>query len=557
MRIIAFFFTLLSVFFKDLHSSHYPLESMTLEEKVGQLLMVHFYGEEVNEEIKTLIETVHIGGVIYYAWANGLSSPKQVLNLSLGLQELACKTSPGIPLFIAVDQEGGLVARLTQGFTVFPGNKALGMTFDPTLAERSAFIIGQELRSVGVNFNLSPVVDINSNSRNPIIGIRSFGDSKEVVVSFAKSTLSGYKKAGIITSLKHFPGHGDVLIDSHHDLPVVRKSKGELEEIEFFPFRELAGQADTIMTAHVMLPAIDPVHCTTLSKKVVGLLREEMNFQGLIVSDSLTMDGLLKNSSSIDEAAVSALNAGCDLILFGGKQLVSSGLDFGLRVEDMQRIHQRLIQAVRSGEISMERLDEAVLRILKLKEQHQLIPTDQTQEQLMDVLKLKESQQLSQEIAEKAIQIRSKHSPHPSQARLGLQELATSFPNARIAIFAPRIIQTAIEKVFAAPLGLEQEYFFFQTLSPLQEEIYSAQSLAKAKDVLLFFSCNAWRNPSQAALIHSLLEMDRPCILVVLGDPLDGTLFQGASFTLTTFSPSTPSIRAAVQKLRHGLTLER
>jgi beta-N-acetylhexosaminidase len=371
----------LSLLFSLSCFASHSLEQMTLEEKVGQLLLVHFNGEEANEEAKTLIQEVQVGGIIYYNWANGLHSPQQVSCLSRGLQELAKQKRYPIPLLIAVDQEGGRVTRLREGFTVSPDNGALGKSADPSLAEHSAFVRGQELRAVGINLNLAPVVDVNSNPNNPIIGSRSFGDSAEVVIAFARRALEGYRRAGVLTCLKHFPGHGDVEVDSHADLPVVNKSKEQLDIVELLPFAALAGQADTIMTAHIIVPALDSLNCATLSKNILKILREETGFQGVIVSDSLVMEGLLKNCASVEDAAVKALEAGCDLLILGGKQLVGAHQNLELTVADVQRIHHTIVEAVKSGRIAKDRVDQAVQRILTLKNRYPLfrITSDSTQ----------------------------------------------------------------------------------------------------------------------------------------------------------------------------------
>ena len=231
------------------------LKAMTLEEKVGQLLLVHFNGEKVNNDAKILVQDTKVGGIIYYNWSNGLHSPKQIQTLSTDLQKLTEKNQNPIPLLIAADQEGGVVSRLHNGFTKFPGNKALGETCDPNLAESIALAMGEELQAVGINMNLAPVVDVNSNPRNPVIGVRSFGDEAETVFAFGKKALSGYRQAQIIATLKHFPGYGDVAVDPHGDLPIVRKSKKELERVELLPFAKLASSADAIMTAHILVPA--------------------------------------------------------------------------------------------------------------------------------------------------------------------------------------------------------------------------------------------------------------------------------------------------------------
>lgn len=354
-----------SFFLTSLHS--YSLKDLTLEEKVGQLLIVHFHGEDANDEAKTLIQDMHVGGFIYYNWANGLHSPEKVNNLSSNLQRLATKNRVPVPLIIAVDQEGGRVNRLTEGFTVFPSNKALAMTGNPELVEQSAFTIGQELFAVGINLDFAPVVDINNNPRNPVIGDRSFGDHADIVILYGKNALHGFHRAGIFTSLKHYPGHGDVEVDSHEDLPVVNKSLAQLKKTELLPFAKLADQTDTIMTAHIMVPAFDSQNCTTLSKPTLDYLRNEIGFKGVVISDSLIMEGLLKNCPSVDEAAIRAFNAGCDILLLGGKQMLDAHNSKELTIADVQRIHGSLVDAVRHGLISEDSLNLSVQRILDLK----------------------------------------------------------------------------------------------------------------------------------------------------------------------------------------------
>lgn len=343
---------------------------LSLEEKVGQLLMVHFHGNEVNENAKILVQGVKVGGIIYYNWANGLDSPEQVRTLSQDLQLLNQANSHAAPLLIAVDQEGGTVARLTNGFTKFPSQRALAETQNPELAERMGETVSRELQAVGVNMNLAPVVDVNSNPCNPVIGARSFGEDPEVVSLFGEKILKGFAKNGMIGTLKHFPGHGDTKIDSHLDLPTVSKSQDELEKTELVPFRRLAPLVDAIMTAHILVPALDPNHCSTLSEKTLKYLRDQIGFQGVIVTDSLVMGGVLKTCGTVDEAAIQALQAGCDLLILGGKLLVGEKALLGLTAADIEHVHQSIIQAVKQKRISIERIDEAAKRVLDLKRKH-------------------------------------------------------------------------------------------------------------------------------------------------------------------------------------------
>lgn len=337
---------------------------MTLEEKIGQILMVHFHGEVANEDARRLCQDLHVGGFIYFNWANGLNSPEQVARLSAELQKLA-----RTPLLIATDQEGGRVVRLRNGFPVFPSSQAIAQTGDPELAEFAAYVTGLSLRSVGINMNLAPVVDVNSNPDNPVINTRSFGMTPEVVISFSDAALQGYHKAGIATCLKHFPGHGDVNVDSHCALPRVDKSLEQLEQMELRPFRLLSPYADAIMTAHIQVPSLDREDtCATVSKSTLDYLRNDIEFNGLIISDALVMKGVLSVCSSVEEAAIRAIGAGCDMLILGGRQLTGQGARQELTVDDIARIHHALFQAVKSNRIPEERIDRALERILELKD---------------------------------------------------------------------------------------------------------------------------------------------------------------------------------------------
>lgn len=341
-------------FFYDCFASE-----QSLEEKVGQLLMVHFHGEEVNRDARALIQEIGVGGIIYYDWCNNLDTLKEIQALSSSLQTLA-----KYPLLIAADQEGGKVLRFRKAFTNFPSN---GEMDSPEIVQKMACELGLEMKMAGINMNLAPVVDVNSNPKNPVIGIRAYSNDTEKVVAFGRAALTGYKQAGILTTLKHYPGHGDTSVDTHKDLATLNKSKEALERVELAPFRELAQEADAMMTAHILVPAFDPDNCATLSKNTLAYLREGIGFQGVIVSDSLVMEGVLKKCTSVDEAAIQALNAGCDLLLLGGKLLSGENTGLELTVSDVKRVHGSIVEAVKQGRISESRVNESVTRILTLK----------------------------------------------------------------------------------------------------------------------------------------------------------------------------------------------
>jgi beta-N-acetylhexosaminidase len=346
-------------------------EDLSLEEKIGQILLVHFNGEVATEEARELIQDLHVGGVIYYNWANRLDSPSQVKELSNGLQEYVKQTKHQIPLFIAVDQEGGRVCRLRNGFSFIPSSQVIATTYNDDEAYRLGKLIAKELIQVGINMNLAPVVDVNSNPKNIVIGDRAYSNDPLCVEHFANIFVKAFQEEGLIGTLKHYPGYGEVVVDPHEDLPMNCKSLDELEQVELFPYKKLATSCDVIMTAHILVPAFDPKKCATLSKQAISYLRHSIGFDGVVMADSLIMEGVVNQCGSVDQVVIEALNAGCDILMLGGKLLNGEKKGFELNLEDIKRIQRRLIDAIESGEVSIERLDAAVEKVLRLKNRYE------------------------------------------------------------------------------------------------------------------------------------------------------------------------------------------
>ncbi|MBI5273763.1 MAG: glycoside hydrolase family 3 protein, partial [Chlamydiales bacterium] len=332
----------------------------------------------------------------------------------------------------------------------------------------------------------------------------------------------------------HFPGHGDVGVDPHECLPVVNKSKEDLSQVELVPFAALAYKADTIMTAHIIIPALDTHYCATLSEKILGLLRNEMGFKGVIISDSLAMEGVLKNGGSIDEIAVLAFNAGCDILMLGGKQLIGANKGFELTISDVQRVHQHLVNAVKTGSIKEDRLNESVKRILDLKNQYHLFNRESPAFH-EEVIRSPDHLNLAQKIATKALRT-SKH---------------CSISAGAMTIVAPQMLKEAIDQI-----SLQGPVLFFNEPNPTKEEVDFILASVKDHDSAVFFSYNAWKFPYQSLLLQSLLEAKKQVILVVTGDPLDSSLFSKANMVITTFSPSVASIRAASTVIIEAITSE-
>ncbi len=531
--------TLVFCSYQTCHATSSYLSTMSVEEKVGQLLMVHFHGEDVNEEAESLVQQAHVGGIIYFNWSNGLHNPKQVQKLSRNLQNLAQKTDHKIPLIIAVDQEGGVVSRLKKGFTVFPGNGALAKTGIPALAEKCAFATAEELKTVGVNMILGPVVDVNVNPFNPVIGVRSFSNSPEKVVVYAKEALKGFRKGRIISVLKHFPGHGDVTLDSHVDLPIVDKSLEKLHETELFPFKALCSEADAMMTAHLLVPALDPFNCATLSKRITkGLLRDEFGFDGVIMSDSLVMKGFLTNCPNIGEAAIRAFEAGCDMLILGGKQLLSED-GFELTCEDTLVIYHHLLEAVYSGRVPEERLNSSVSRILKLKDKYGLINEVDNEKDITVYVNTPSHKKLAREIACRALRNQEENPQKP-----------TNFGEMRVAVFAPELIQYDLNLTTLATIGNETKTMFFEELNPTNDEQMKADNLINWAEAIIVCSYNAWKNNQQALFIQKLTNTNKPVTIIALRDPQDSEYVQNdANFIISTSSPDAYSIQSAVDIL--------
>ncbi|CAN7558322.1 beta-N-acetylhexosaminidase [Paenibacillus sp. LjRoot56] len=333
------------------NSNYKPL---TLRQKVGQLFACGFDALEPNPHIKQLIEEYGIGGVIYFR--RNVKDAHQLAQLSADLQAISLK-SGGQPLFISVDQEGGMVSRVEKGATLLPGNMALGAAFAPSGVYASAKVMGKELRQMGVNMNLAPCLDINNNPLNPVIGVRSYGETAAIVSDMGTHAVKGLQDMGVIATVKHFPGHGDTTADSHHDLPVVPHSMERLMELELAPFiKAIEGGVDAIMSAHVVFEALeDSTVPSTLSYKILTeLLRGQLGFKGLIVTDCLEMKAI-SEGVGVAEGAVRALEAGADILL------VSHELE--RQIAAMEAV----IAAVESGRVSEARIDESVLRIMTYK----------------------------------------------------------------------------------------------------------------------------------------------------------------------------------------------
>ena len=327
----------------------------TLHADVGQLLMVGFEGHEPSAELRQLIRDAGVGGVILFA--RNVAEPAQVSELVRELQGLARDAGHARPLLLGVDQEGGRVARLKGEWATWPPLRAVGRIASEETAARLGAALAEQVGSCGLHLDFAPVVDVDTNPKNPVIGDRSFGDDPDLVGRLAAAFIRGMQEGGVAACAKHFPGHGDTEIDSHLALPCVDHARARLDDVELRPFRAaVAAEVATIMTAHVLVRELDDRLPATLSPHVVGaLLRQELGYDGVIVSDDLEMKAVAE-SWRPRVAAPLALAAGCDLLLV-------------CKSPDSQaEAHEALVKAVEEGSIRRQLLDDACARVRRLKE---------------------------------------------------------------------------------------------------------------------------------------------------------------------------------------------
>ena len=348
------------------------LAEMPLDVKIGQMILAGVEVETAGDDARHIINDLHIGNIILMG--RNFDSPEQVLQLTRGLQDLAMSAN-GVPLLIGTDQEGGLVQRANYyaGFMPMPPAELVGAAQDPALAEQYGRMVGEELHAVGVNIDFAPVLDVNDNPTNPVIGAlgRSFGATPALVEESALPFMAGLHAAGVIATGKHFPGHGSTTSDSHNALPFVDKDRAALDAVDIAPFRAaIETGIDAIMPAHVVYPALDPSGLpATLSEPILtGLLREELGFMVAIVTDDLGMEGVMQIAPP-EESGVRAVLAGADLLTC--VRMTTAG---ACQPEMIGQLHEGLMKAATDGRLSMERIDESVRRILALKTRYGVGP---------------------------------------------------------------------------------------------------------------------------------------------------------------------------------------
>ncbi len=511
------------------------LTKMSIAEKVAQLFMVGFDGKMVPASMEALLKQ-GVGGAILFA--RNIDTPEQTAQLTNRLQELSQQSPNKVPLLISVDQEHGIVSRFSQGFTLYPGQMALGATRSDVAARVMGEVTGRELRDLGINMNLAPVLDINNNPANPVIGVRSFGEDPTLVAKLGTALIAGLQGGQVAAVGKHFPGHGDTSVDSHKALPVVAHPRERLNSVELVPFKAaIAANVDAIMTAHVFFPAIEsnPDLPATLSSSVLnGLLRQELGFKGVIITDDMEMKAI-SDRYSPGEAAVKAILAGTDIVLIASQPT------------HHQAALQAVQQAVADGQISKERLDQSVRRILELKQRYGLLTP-----QKVDLAKTKDTVGTAQNREQAQIVANASITLIRDQSKLLASKLDLSGKvvviDNKAGVTNPTAIYSALKQ--RAPQAIS----ILWDVNPSESQITQALSAAKDADLVIVASHNAHLNAGQAAAIRSVLALNRQTIVAALRNPYDASALPEAKTVIATYSYQEVSMEALAKFLSFEIT---
>jgi len=496
----------------------------TLEEKVGQLMMVGFHGTTLPPHIKTWLETGRIGGV--YLFARNIESPAQVKKLISD-----CHTTAKYPILVGIDQEGGIVARLREGFTESPGAMALAASGDTQLAEDIAYMMGQELLAMGINWNFAPVADITHNIDNASVGTRSVGTDKHQVSDFVQAQIRGFQRAGVIATVKHFPGLGKTSVDTHDDLARISGSVDYLYEQDLIPFRgAIESGVDCVMTTHVMFEELDSDHPATLSPVVINkLLRTDIGYDGAVCTDCMEMNAITKGYGA-KESAILTLLAGVDMVMFSHTK------------SRQQEAYQGVLDAVKSGRISEDRIAQSVARIQKLKDNYSVDDTPP-----LNIVASEAHQRLAQKAA---------------NAGTVLVKSGDNFPlskdsNDILCIeFSTQIVSDAVEAGshigFTSHVRQHNSDIDCHIVDPTKitdKVTRNTLKLVQRADTVIIATRNAHMLSKQAELAQAIIKNNNKVILVCLRNPYDAGILDNAPTIICTNGDSNPSLKSAVDAI--------
>ncbi|MGW2646646.1 glycoside hydrolase family 3 protein [Streptomyces sp. NPDC001393] len=525
------------------------ISRMTLQEKVGQLFVMRVYGHsatapdqaDIDANLKEigvrtaaeLIAKYRVGGIIYFTWTHNTRDPHQIAGLSDGIQQASLDQPRGLPVLIATDQEHGAVCRVGKPATLFPGAMALGAAGSRADAHTLGRISGAELRAMGINQDYSPDADVNVNPANPVIGVRSFGADPDAVAALVAAEVKGYQASRVAATAKHFPGHGDTATDSHTGFPVITHSREVWEKLDAVPFRAaIAAGIDCIMTAHIQFPALDDSgDPATLSPPILtGILRGELGYDGVVITDSLGMEGV-RTKYGDDRVPVLALKAGVDQLL---------------NPPSLDVAWNAVLRAVQDGELTEARLDESILRILRMKAR----------------LGLFDDRRAGRTSIERTVGTQA----HLAAADRIAERTTTLLVNEDATLpfspsAVPRLLVVGADP--ASPTGTDgpptavlaaalTELGFTATAlstgtAPSAAAIARAVTAAQDADAVVVATYNVTAGDAQRTLVEQLAATGRPVAALAVRNPYDVAQFPSLKACLTSYGWTDVEVRAAAR----------
>ena len=487
---------------------------LSLEQKLSQMFIVGYYDLEIDRQLLDWVNNF-LGGIIFFK--DNISSPKQLSKLISNLQILS-----SLGMFISVDQEGGLVERIPD-LTQIPTPMALASTLNQDDISRANDLMASELKIFGVNLNYTPVVDVNTNPDNPIIGIRSFGDDPSIVSANALKVIESMRRYNIIPVAKHFPGHGSVDIDSHKMLPSINITYNDLCKDHLFPFQELIyDDIEMIMIAHLAIKQItdDETIPATLSEGVVrDLLINKMSYEGVIISDDMNMRAIT-NAFTRRNAAILALKAGIDLLLYRNYR-------------DARVAYNYLLSEVKSGNISEERIDYSVKKILALKMKYSIFKSNYCfdEDKIETDVKNNQSIDLSDDLFNRSITIYKSSEYDDSSTKL------------IISVDREKLIHYKSEDELSLGSLITDADELKISINPTNEEMKNVLSSIDKYDELIIIAYNAKFNRNQMSLIKELIKI-KPAYILAAGSPYDVISFSDAKLLALSYGYSNGAIKA-------------
>lgn len=502
----------------------------SIEDRVGQMLMAGFHGLTAPEYFLEWLRAGRLGSVILFA--RNVESPAQLAELTAQLHEAA-----KYPLLIAIDQEGGTVARLREGFTESPGAMALSSIGDnaEAVTEAVSGILGREMHALGINWTFAPSVDVSYNADNPTVGTRSFGSDHRRVAALAAAAVRGFQANGVAACAKHFPGLGATAIDTHLALPRLDTGVEQLMAVDLLPYRQaIAAGLATVMTTHTIFTTLDEEHPATLSDKIIGpLLRHELGFEGVVTTDCMEMKAI-DDHYHVSGSVVRAAKAGVDVIIFSHT------------ADKQSTAYDHLLEAVRRGDVSETQVDAANARVAALKARFPAKQTDITQvytpEHRATVLSAAQAALTS---------LRTESDVLPISADDSRRVVLVEFASGVDSIVQEEKTKTSLGAFISARLPKVETITLPTT--PGEAEIGAAHARISQADVVILATRNAHLNAAQTSAVRALSDTSAKVVLLALRNPYDASLINDGT-VISTAGDSLPSLEAVVTALTGEVT---